>query len=194
MIFAKTLLLLSVGSNITATVIYLFAIFKNKVKPHSFTFLIWSLILGINFLAQIFVGVGLSSILLATNFLSCIVIFLACIRKGYAEYDDKDIACLALGVVAIILWLITKNPLFSVALSCLIDLFAFIPSFRKSFFRPTEDSALTYYVSGLEYVFSFPSYQVFSVIGLMFPVWITLIDFCYATFILIRKKQLKMTA
>lgn len=194
MIFPKILLALSVGSNITATVIYLYSIFHNKVKPHSFTFLIWSIILAINFAAQIFSGVGWSSVLLASNFLACVIIFIACLKKGYTEHDTKDIICLVLGILAIALWLITKQPLYSIILSCVIDLFAFIPSFRKSFRKPHEDSAATYYISGLEYIFSFPSYQVFSLVALLYPIWVVLIDFSYASLIAIRRLQIKNKA
>ena len=190
MVFTKILLFLAVTSNITATVVYLYSIFRNKVKPHSFTFLIWSIILGINFFAQILSGVGLSSILLASNLLASIIIFFVCIKKGYTEHDRKDIACLCLGILTIVIWLVTKQPLYSVVLSCIIDLFAFIPSFRKSFHKPSEDSSLTYYISGLEYLFSFPSYQTFSLVALMYPVWIIIIDFSYASMIMLRRIQL----
>lgn len=182
---------MAVTSNVTATVIYLRGIIKNKTRPHSFTFLIWSIILSINFCAQVVSGVGISSILLGTNLLACVFIFVCCLLKGYTEHDTKDIISLALGALAIAIWLITKHPLYSVILSCIIDLFAFIPSFRKSFRKPHEDSGLTYYISALEYVFSFPSYNVFSATALIYPIWVLLIDMAYATMITVRRAQLK---
>lgn len=190
--FAKILLFLAVGSNLTSTLIYLYSIAANKVKPHSFTFLVWSIILGINFSAQIVSGVGIAATLLATNFFACIIIFLACLAKGHTEHDKKDIICLVLGILSIILWLLTKHPIYSVTLSCFIDLFAFIPSFRKSFNKPHEDSALAYYISGFEYIFSFPSYSSFSLVSLMYPVWVTFIDISYASMISNRRRQLRI--
>jgi len=73
----------------------------------------------------------------------------------------------------------------------LIDIFAFVPSFRKSFKKPNEDSAFTFFVSGLEYVFSFPAYSVFSFLVLAYPITILTLDFAYAGLIAIRRKQLK---
>ena len=193
MLLPKILLGLAVASNLTAMAIYLRAVFRNRIRPHAFTFLVWSIILGVNFAAQIYAGVGTSSILLGTNLLACLIIFSACLKKGYTAHDNKDIISLALGLAAIALWLATKHPLYSVILSCIIDLFAFIPSFRKSYRKPGEDSALAYYVSALEYLLSFPSYQVFSLTALLYPIWVLLIDASYATLIVARNRQLKIS-
>jgi hypothetical protein len=102
--------------------------------------------------------------------------------------DKIDIICLILGVIAILLWVLTKTPLYSVIISCLIDILAFVPSFRKSFYKPYEDSWLTYLISGFEYLFSFPSYQIFSFVVLAYPVCIITLDLCYAIMILVRRK------
>lgn len=191
---SRILLSLAVVSNVTAYAIYLRGIFKNTVKPHAFTFLVWSLILSINFLIQIFSGVGIGSILLATNLLGCGIVFICCIAKGYDEHDNIDIACLVLGILAIILWVITKTPLYAAILSCVIDVLAFTPSFRKSFRKPGEDSAVTFFVSGFEYLFSIPAYKVFSFLVLLYPVCVLSLDFGYAIMIVIRRMQMKPAA
>ena len=89
--------------------------------------------------------------------------------------------------MSIILWIITNTPLYSVILTCFVDLFGMIPSFRKSFRRPYEDSALTFFISGMEFIFSFPSYQVYSFLVLLYPILVMSLDFGYAGMILIRR-------
>jgi hypothetical protein len=140
---------------------------------------------------QLVSGVGISSILLGTNLLGCAIVFFWCIRKEYVNYDRLDWTCLILAIFAIILWLITKTPLYSVILSCVIDLLAFFPSFRKSFHKPKDDSALTFIISGFEYIFSFPSYQIFSFLVLLYPVCVVTLDLSYAVMIIIRRTQQK---
>ena len=189
--FSQLLLFLTVASNAIGYTIYLYYIFKNKIKPHALTFLVWSLIIGINFLAQLFSGLGISSLILATNLAGCFIIFITCLFKGYTSYDKIDWICLFLGILAIVLWLATKTPLYSVIFSCLIDLFAFAPSFRKSFYKPNEDSIILYLVSSLEYLFSFPSYRIFSFIVLAYPIVVLTLDFTYAMMMLIRRIKLK---
>jgi len=191
MSFAKILLFLSIASNITATSYYIYSIYRIRIKPHAFTFIIWSIELGINLAVQTFSGVGWGAILLATNFLGCLIVFLYCIKKGYIQYDKLDWLCLILGLLAIALWFITKHPIYSVILSCIIDFFAFLPSFRKSFRKPFEDSALLFFVAGLEYLMTFPSYKVYSFLVLAYPIVVLCLDLSYACMISIRRFQLK---
>lgn len=191
MSFIKILLFLAVASNLIATVFYIFSIYRNKIKPHAFTFLVWFIVLTINFLAQVTSGVGIGSILLATNLLGCLIVFIYCVKKGYTQYDRTDWICLGLGILTIILWLVTKTPLYSVILSCVIDVFAFLPSFRKSYRKPGEDSALLFFISGFEYLLTFPSYNVYSFVVLAYPIVVLSLDFSYAALIMVRRWQLK---
>lgn len=191
MTFVKILLFLAVASNLTADVIYLRLVWQNKIKPHAITHLVWSIILGLNLAIQIFSGVGIGSILLATNLAASFLIFLLCYLKGYIVYDKIDWICFALAIFTVLLWLITKTPLYSVILSCAIDWLALLPSFRKSFTKPREDSSLTFFLSGTEYLLSLPSYRVLSFTTVLYPVFVLSIDYIYAAFIQIRRFQLK---
>jgi hypothetical protein len=188
---SQVLLILSVISNVTVYIIYLRLIIKNKIKPHAITYLVWVIILALNFIIQILSGVGIGSILLATNLTGCFLIFAFCYVKGYIVYDKIDWLCFVLAIIAVLLWFTNKIPLYSVVLSCVIDWLALAPSFRKSFSKPNEDSSLTFFISALEYLLSFPSYKILSVITLLYPSFVLSIDFIYSAFILIRRTQLK---
>jgi len=188
---AKILLYLGAISALVAYVIYIALIVKNKIKPHGITYLVWAIILGLNFVIQLTSGVGLGSILLGCNFFGCFLIFLLCYKKGYINYDKLDWLCFGLAILAVILWLISKTPIYSVILSCVIDFLALLPSFRKSFSKPWDDSPIAYWTSALEYLASLPSYNVFSVITLLYPVCIITLDFSYSILIAIRRLMLK---
>lgn len=189
--FPKILLFLSVVSNLTVYVIYFRLILKNKIKPHAITYLVWSIILGLNFFIQLSSGVGIGSILLGTNLTGCFIIFLLCYTKNYIVYDKIDWLCFALAIFTVLLWLVTKIPIYSVILSCIIDFLALLPSFRKSFKKPQEDAALAFFVSGFEYLLSLPSYGIFSFVVLLYPACVLTLDFSYAIMITVRRMQLK---
>jgi hypothetical protein len=191
MAFPHILLLISLISNVIAYSIYIGFIVKNKIKPHGVTYLVWAIILGLNFTIQLTSGVGISSLLLGLNVLGCCIVFTLCYKKGYVNYDRLDWLCFALAIFAITLWLITKTPIYSVILSCLIDLLALLPSFRKSFKLPWDDSPIAYWTSGAEYLISLPSYQIFSLVTLLYPVCLITLDFTYSIFIMVRRFQLK---
>ena len=191
MSFYQILLYISIVSNIIAYTIYLGFIIKNKIKPHGITYLVWAIILGLNFIIQIVSGVGISSALLGFNFIGCFLIFILCYKKGYINYDKLDWICFGLAILAVVVWIISKTPIYSVILSCVIDLLALIPSFRKSFSKPWDDSPIAFWTSGAEYLISLPSYNIYSVVSLLYPVFVLSIDFIYAIFISIRRLQLK---
>lgn len=192
--FSYVFLALAVLSNIVANAIYLRNLWLKKIKPHTFTFLVWSIILGLNFFIQLFNGVEWGVAILAANFLGCVTIFTVCVWHGYIKYDWLDWVSLSLALLAILVWLLTKTPWYSVIISCFIDIFAFLPSFRKSFSRPYEDSALTFFISSLEYVFSFPSYGIFSWLVLLYPITVASLDILYAFMIWIRRYQLGVSS
>jgi hypothetical protein len=191
MSLASILLTVASLSNIIGYGIYFWMIIKDKIKPHGITYLIWSIIVGLNFAIQVISGVGKGSALLGINFAGCIMVFIFCYFKKHIAYDRIDWICFFLAILAVILWLITKTPVYSVILSCVIDLLAILPSFRKAFTKPYEDSALLFFISGLEYLLSFPAYQVLSFVILLYPVFVVTIDFSYTGLMLIRRMHLK---
>lgn len=191
MTIPKILLYLSVSSNLIAYGVYFYFIFKNKIKPHAITYLVWSIILGLNLAILIRSGVGLGTVLIATNFLGCAGIFFICLFKKYIVYDKWDWLCFGLAILAVLLWLLTNTPIYSVVLSCIIDFLALLPSFRKSFNKPNEDSSLTFFISGLEYLLSLPSYGIFSLVTLLYPVTVLTLDFSYSLLIFVRRIQIK---
>jgi hypothetical protein len=191
MSFPKILLLLALTSNVIAYIIYISILYKNKIKAHGLTYLVWAIILGLNFAIQIASGVGISSILLGLNFFGCCIVCIILWRKNLIHYDRLDWICFCLAIIAVILWLSTKTPIYSVVLSCIIDFLAFIPSFRKSFRFPWDDSPIVYWTSGAEYLLSIPSYSSFSVINLLYPACLIILDFGYSIFIAVRRHQLK---
>jgi hypothetical protein len=191
MSLASILLALAALSNIIGYGFYFWLIIKDKIKPHGITYLIWSIIVGLNFAVQVISGVGKGSALLGINFAGCVIVFLFCYFKKHIVYDRIDWVCFSLAIFAVILWLVTKTPFYSVILSCVIDFFAILPSFRKSFTKPREDSAFLFFISGLEYLLSFPSYQVMSFVTLLYPVFVIAIDFSYTALMLVRRRQIK---
>lgn len=190
MTLPQILLILAAASNIIGYGIYFWMIINGKIKPHAITYLVWSIIVGLNFLIQVLSGVGEGSALLGINFVGCFFVFILCFFKKLIIYDRLDWICFFLAIFAVALWLITKTPLYSVILSCIIDLLAILPSFRKAIIKPREDSALLFFISGLEYLFSFPAYQAMSFVILLYPVFVVIVDFSYTGLMVVRRMQL----
>jgi hypothetical protein len=73
----------------------------------------------------------------------------------------------------------------------LIDIFAFIPTFRKSFTKPEQETATTYALDALKFFLSILALEAFTPVTYLYPAAIVLLDSSFVAMLLIRRRQLK---
>lgn len=117
-------------------------------KPHLFSWLVWTILALTNFAAQWTKDAGPGMFQSAFMGLGVGVIAVISIFKGDKNYTRSDWTALTFSLSAIPLWIITKNPLWSVLFVSLIDLVATIPTIRKGWIRPHQESARAFGVAG----------------------------------------------
>lgn len=168
---------------------YFTTIFSGKTKPHAFTWFVWGILTAIAFSGQI-VGHGGAGAWVTglTAFISFIICGLALV-KGTKDFPLADWLCLAGCMVALGLWAITNNPLSAIVLITIIDLLAFIPTFRKSYSAPGSEPAFTYSLSGLKFVLGIAALQEFSAVTVLYPASLVLTNGLFVLMLLIRRRQ-----
>lgn len=134
--------------------IYYKSIFKGKSKPHIFSWFIWGLISTIICIIQIYDNAWIWAINTWFVALLCLWIAFLSFKKWEKEITKVDKISLGVGLLSIILWIFTKDPLYSVLLLIGIDLFWFIPTFFKSYKKPYEENGNAYFLASLGYWFS----------------------------------------
>src|SRR3989338_10048409 len=80
--------------------IYVRDILKGKIKPHTFTFLIWAVASSITWALQVHGGAGVGSWITLAASAICILIFFLCLRYGETNVTKRDVAFLLLAFVA----------------------------------------------------------------------------------------------
>ncbi len=73
---------LAVIIGIVSYVPYITNIFRGKTKPHAFSWLVWSVLTGIAFAAQVVEHGGAGSWITGSTALTCVVIFILALFKG----------------------------------------------------------------------------------------------------------------
>ena len=169
---------------------YIRDIIKGKTKPHAFPWFVYSLMTGIAFFGQIAGGGGAGAWVNGLTAVVCFIIFIFGLIKGRANITLIDWVSLLGAGVALILWFITKGPLISVILVTVIDALGFFPTFRKSYHKPHEETLVTYFLSGVKYIFAIFALDTFSVVTVLFPLYLVIANFAFVVVALIRKKQL----
>ena len=147
-------------------------IFKNKTKPHSFTWLIWSLVSGIGFFAQIADNAGPGSWVTAIATVSCFCIFLLSLKKGEKNITLTDYVSLLLASCALIAWSVTDEPLYASILVTITDFIAVIPTARKSFYKPYVETTISYLVAGFQFILALFALNNFSLTTALYPAFL----------------------
>ena len=169
--------------------LYILSIVRGKTHPHLFSWVIWGTVTGIVFVAQDSKNgeagawaAGFSSVI------SFIVALLA-LRYGEKKITFLDWLTFAGALGAIPIWYFAKDPLASVILVTFIDQLGFLPTFRKSYFKPREESVWTYIMDIFKYVLSLGALSSYSWVTIFFPLVIILSNSCFLLMIRLRTRR-----
>ncbi len=161
-----------------------------KTKPHMFSWLVWSLIMGATFFASLSKGAGSGAwVLAASTAMEIAILAIALFWWGEKEIVPLDTLCLVLALIGIALWLITNKPLNEVVIATLVDAIAFVPTFRKAYKRPYEETASTYALSGTSLAISLFALQSVTLTTALYPASLVLTNSLFVAVVLARRQH-----
>lgn len=166
-------------------------IFKNKTKPHVFSWLTWSLIGGIVFFAQIIEGAGAGAWVVGLGSIICATIAILAIVKGEKTITKSDWLAFIGAILGLILWRLTSNPLLAIILVTITDALAFVPSFRKAYHKPFEETLITWFFSSSKFVLALVATESYSVATVLYPASLVLSNGSFGVMLLVRRKALR---
>ena len=185
--------ILAVILTIVGYVPYIRDILKKKTKPHSFTWFIFSLAGFIAYSLQVYGGAGVGAWMLFVASSLCFIIFLLSLSVGDKDISASDVVFLLLSLLALFLWLVVKQPVWSVILATLVEILGFVPTVRKSWNKPYSETIFTYQMSSFRFVISIFALQRFNILTLLYPVAWFATNGIFALILLSRRKVLKIT-
>lgn len=169
---------------------YIRDIFHGRTRPHAFSWLIWATIASIGFAAQLTHGAGPGAWLTGFTAGICLLIAILAVWKGDRSYSTFDWGCLLAAAAAIIPWAVTGNALTSVILAVIIDVFAFAPTFVKTYHRPFTETAATYILATISIFLSIAAIADLTLINVLYPLCLGIIDLVFLLMMFVRRKQL----
>jgi len=129
---------------IVGNIHYLRDVIKGRVKPHPYTWFIWTIVSCVVFFGQVAKGAGIGAIPTAFAEVFTVIIFLYSLKYGFKNPPRIDKYFLALALLGLIPWFITKDPTISVIIVVLIDLVAFVPTLHKTYFHSQSETPILY--------------------------------------------------
>ena len=169
--------------------IYIFGIIKGITKPHAFSWLVWGIINSIIFVIQVVENAGPGAWVMGASTLSCFIIAAMAYKvRSKNSITKGDWAALISSLLAIPLWLLTQNPVWSVILLTVIDSVAFYPSIRKGYVSPHEEMIFKYAINTLKHLLS-----VFALVSVtfstaFFPLYLVVANGGFALMLFMRRK------
>ncbi len=180
---------LAIALGLFGYVFYVRGIVQGKVKPHAFTWFVWGLLTAIAFVAQVTGGGGagawVTGVTALCSFGFALVGLGASSRVYIAKSDWIFFVC---ALLAIPIWLLTGNALWSVVIITITDAVAFAPTFRKAFAHPETENGLTYALSGVKFVVSLFALQSFTWTTALYPASLILANLVFVSMLEWRKQ------
>jgi hypothetical protein len=93
---------------------------------------------------------------------------------------------LSLGIIPI--WAFTRDPLGAVILALVIDIIGCYPTVRKSYTAPYTENVFTWSVNSIRFLFSFFAIEQYSLVAVIFPLGIFLINSSITLLLVIRRR------
>lgn len=166
-------------------------VFANKTKPHFFSWFIWGLLQGVTFFAQLVSGAGAGAWLNGVGSLLAFSMAAVSLVKGEKEITRLDWWSLIGALAGVVVWIATSNPLYAVIIATAVDAIGYIPTFRKTYMKPHEETVSAWALIVVAYYLNIPAFDTFSVTNLLNPIAIGTVSLTLLVWILVRRAHLK---
>lgn len=182
--------IVSVAMTLVCYSFYFRDIFANKTKPHAYSWLVWASLTAIAFFGQLSDNAGPGAWVTATTAVISFIIFGLAIKKGEHNITVSDKLNLLGACVALLIWFFTNDPVFSIILITIIDFLGFVPTIRKSYHKPQEETLIHYVFAGLKFVLAIIALDNYTITTWLYPASLVAANLLFIPMLIIRRRQL----
>jgi chromate transport protein ChrA len=168
---------------------YLKSVLQQRTKPHVFSWVIWTLLTWIAFAIQVASGAGPGAWATGLTAFCTTIIAIVSLRHGEKNITRSDWATFIAGLLAIPLWILTKDPTASAILVTVIDCFGFYPTFRKSWHKPQEEFVITHFLSLIKHALSIFALTIVNIPTAFYPIALLIMNILLVAMIVWRRSR-----
>lgn len=170
---------------------YIRDIVRGKTRPHVYTWFSWGLLSSTTFALQLSDHAGVGAYITLFVALLCFVIFGLALKQGDHDITLSDTLVFFVVLVAIGLWLFAKQPILSILLVVSADVLAFLPTVRKSWRKPRQETLLSYVFAGSRHAVAALALQRFTFITALSPIVLMLANGLFVLMLVARRYAIK---
>ena len=187
------LAIISGGLAIIAFTLYIASILKRKTTPHLYSWLIWSILQCIATAAIIQGKGGYGALNFIISAILCTSIFILSLKFGTKNITKYDTICLVGSLFAIVIWIFTKDPVYSVILITIIDFIGFIPTYRKSYTEPNTEALSTYIINTIGDGLAVLALATYSLTTVLYPGSLVVTNLLLISILIYKRNKLKFS-
>lgn len=170
---------------------YIIDVLKRRTKPHIFSWFLWSIIVFVAFFASISKGAGAGAWILGISGFLCLLIAIISIFYGDKYFKVLDWICLVISLLGVLGWQLTDNPLVAVVMVVIADILAFIPTVRKGYYKPFEETLITWFLNALKHSIGLLALQAYNLVTCLYPISLVIGNGLFAVMLVYRRRQRK---
>jgi hypothetical protein len=181
---------LAVAVDAFANVPYVYQVYKGIIRPHPFTWFIWTCLTLLMAIVQFYEGAGGGSwLLFSTSVFNTLIVILS-IRYGTRDIKKVDYVVLAFCLGCFPLYFLFEMPIMTALVITIIDCVSFIPMLRKSIKDPYGESAMFQWMMVVAYGFSLLSMQTYSIATCLFPAAMVVTHGLSCVFLIVLRRKI----
>lgn len=166
---------------------YLRRLFLRRVATHAMTWVIWGVLGGIAFAAQIHGG-GAALFYTGSATAFCFVVAFLSLVQGDREITRPDWLTLLACIVTASLWAIFNTPLWSVCAATVIDVLGYLPAGRKAWARPHNEGLFIFVIAALTWTLATAAIDRYGVVTTLYPAVVAATNGAFAAMIVLRRR------
>lgn len=183
--FAAVAAILAIAGNVP----YVIAILRGRVKPHAYTWFVWTVVSAIVFFGQVSKGAGVGAIPTAAGEIFTLINFLLSLKYGYKEIRRIDTVFLVIALAGIVPWVLTNDATLSVIIAVGIDVIAFLPTIRKTWEEPSTESPILYSTNVVRHILALFSMQAYNIATTLHSIAMIVTNLTMTTLIFVRRER-----
>lgn len=170
---------------------YLISIMKGQTRPHVFSWVIWGITTLIVFFAQQQSAAGWGAWPIGLSALiTLLVAFAAFCKRADTHITRLDWGFFVAALAALPFWYWMNDPMWAVILLTCVDLLGFVPTIRKAYAFPLQESLTFFVLFVLRNTFVLLALEEYSIATALFPSAINLACLVLLCTVLYRRQQL----
>ncbi len=179
--------ILSLVPAVIAYYLYFKAMFANKIKPQAFSWLVWGLLAGNGFFAQIHAHGGIGTWATGLTSAASLTIFCFASYRGVTKATSFDWTLLVLALTSLVLLIFISNKNIALGLTMIALTAGFAMTMRKSYNRPSEESATAFLLNTIKFIPAIFALNYFSFLTLAYPLVAALGNASVASMLYLRR-------